>query len=214
MKYKVNIGCGRTPTEGWVNFDNTPAINLSHSPLKYWIAKSLRLLTPPQIENVEWNKTNKIGFADATKRIPLRDGTAECIYTSHMVEHLSREGANAFLNEALRVLEVGGVLRIAVPDLRIAIGEYEETRDADKFMEGLLVTAPPLNTLKQKVFLLASGYRHHQWMYDGQSLSKLMTMLGFQHVSVCEPGETNIALPTNLNLYERSKDSVYVEGVK
>ena len=125
MSHRVNIGCGRTPTDGWLNLDNTPAIKLAKSPFKYWVAKSLKLLKQKQIDNIEWNKTHKIGFADATKRIPLSDSTAECIYTSHMVEHLSRDGAINFLKEALRVLEVDGVLRIAVPDLRIAIEEYD-----------------------------------------------------------------------------------------
>ena len=39
MKHRINIGCGRTPTEGWMNFDNTPAIILANSPFKYFVAK-------------------------------------------------------------------------------------------------------------------------------------------------------------------------------
>tara|TARA_B110000967_G_C18287461_1_gene272125 strand:- start:193 stop:336 length:144 start_codon:yes stop_codon:yes gene_type:complete len=46
MKLKVNIGCGSSPTEGWINFDNTPAIKLAHSPFKFWILKLFGLLNP------------------------------------------------------------------------------------------------------------------------------------------------------------------------
>ena len=151
MSIKVNIGCGRTPTEGWLNFDNSPAIKLAKSPFKYKLAKAIGLLNEGQIENIKWNMKHNIQFADATKSIPLQTSSVDCMYTSHMVEHLSQKGARSFLKEVKRVLKVGGVVRIAVPDLRIAVDDYLETNDADAFMRGILVQAPEINTLKQKI---------------------------------------------------------------
>ena len=121
MTIKVNFGCGTTPTDGWINYDNSFALKLANSSSLYILAKSLRLLTAEHIENVEWNKKHKIYFADATKKIPLEADSVECVYTSHMLEHISRDGALVFLSEALRVLKTNGVLRISVPDLRMAI---------------------------------------------------------------------------------------------
>ena len=66
------------------------------------------LLNAAQIENIEWNIANKVSFADATKIIPLASSSAACIYTSHMFEHLSREGAQVFLRESLHVLKKMG----------------------------------------------------------------------------------------------------------
>ena len=214
MKLKVNIGCGSTPTEGWKNFDNTPAIKLAHSPFKFWILKLFGLINPSQIENVEWNKENKILFADATKRIPLSDSSAECIYSSHMFEHLSRDGAILFLKDALRVLDNGGVLRISVPDLRHLINNYIANKDADEFMSKMFVSAPSLNLLRQKLILFFVGYRHHQWMYDGASLSKLILESGFKDAIVQDAGETCIKNFIGLNLFEREEESVYVEAIK
>ena len=214
MKLKVNIGCGSTPTEGWKNFDNTPAIKLAHSPFKFWILKLFGLINPSQIENVEWNKENKILFADATKRIPLSDSSAECIYSSHMFEHLSRDEAILFLKDALRVLDNGGVLRISVPDLRYFINNYIANKDADEFMSKMFVSAPSLNLLRQKFILFFVGYRHHQWMYDGASLSKLMLESGFKDAIVQDAGETCIKNFIGLNLFEREEESVYVEAIK
>ena len=213
MSIKVNIGCGRTPTEGWLNFDNSPAIKLAKSPFKYKFAKALGLLNEQQIENIKWNMEHNIQFADATKSIPLQTSSIDCIYTSHMVEHLSQKGVRSFLSEVKRVLKVGGVVRIAVPDLRIAVDDYLETNDADAFMRGILVQAPEINTLKQKINLFVSGYRHHQWMYDGASLSKLLIEMGFSSVEICKDGKTNIIDADGLNLHEREKKSVYVEGI-
>lgn len=213
MSIKVNIGCGRAPTEGWLNFDNSPAIKLAKSPFKYKLAKAMGLLNEQQIENIKWNMKHNIQFADATKSIPLQTSSVDCIYTSHMVEHLSQKGARSFIKEVKRVLKVGGVVRIAVPDLRIAVDDYLETNDADAFMRGILVQAPEINTLKQKINLFISGYRHHQWMYDGTSLSKLLIEMGFSSAEICKDGKTNIIDADGLNLYEREEQSVYVEGI-
>lgn len=214
MSNRVNIGCGKTPTNGWINMDNSLAIKLANSPLKYKIARTLGLLNAEQIENIEWNKLNKIKFADATKTLPLKDSSVECIYASHMFEHLPKNGAKIFLKEAKRVLKSGGILRLAVPDLKIAIEEYLKSRDADSFMERILVEPPPISSLKQKLILLITGYRHHQWMYDGVSLSKLFKEIGFNEVEICKSGYTKIHNPDELNLNEHEDYSVYVEGVK
>jgi hypothetical protein len=144
MNYYVNIGCGRTPTEGWKNYDNSPAIKLSNSPLKYSLAKSLGLLNPEQIENIEWLKKNKTEFSDATNKIPLPDKSVKVLYSSHMFEHLSRDGTIKFLNEARRVLSDDGVIRIVIPDLEKEIATYNENKNADNFMKSILVSAPPI----------------------------------------------------------------------
>ena len=174
----------------------------------------MKILNKEQIEYINWVKKNKIYYADVAKKIPLLSESAECIYTSHMLEHLSRKEANFFLNESLRVLEKGGILRVAVPDLKIAVSIYNETQDADAFMESILVAPPTLKTIKQKISLFFSGYRHHQWMYDEKSLSKLLKKIGFKEVFTCKAGQTNIENPGSLNLLERVEESVYLEAKK
>jgi SAM-dependent methyltransferase len=56
--------------------------------------------------------------------VPLADGTADFVYHSHVLEHLSREDARRFLHECHRILKPGGILRIVVPDLEDAAREY------------------------------------------------------------------------------------------
>ena len=210
---KINIGCGTSPTKGWLNYDNSNAIKLANSPFRYRIAKTLGLLSSAQIENIEWNRLNSIEFADASKSIPLADASVDCIYTSHMVEHLSKSEVKSFLKEAKRVLKPGMVLRIAVPDLKIAVNQYLKSKNADVFMRTLRVEAPPITTIRQKILLFIIGYRHHQWMYDGESLSKLLIEMGFKNVEVCKDGYTKIENPDGLDLYEQAEQSVYVEGI-
>lgn len=214
MTHRINIGCGSTPSEGWLNFDNTPAIKLANSPLKYRTAKLFGMLNKDHIENIEWNKKNKIKYADASKHIPLSSNSVEAIYTSHMFEHLSNEGAKSFLYEAKRILKNDGVLRIAIPDLKISVERYIANEDADEFMNSLLVEAPPIKSLKQKIFLFMNGYRHHQWMYDGKSLSNLFREVGLKNIKVCAEGETFIKDSSGLDLFERAEQSVVVEATK
>ena len=74
-----------------------------------------------------------------------------------MIEHLSREDPVYFLNEAFRVLAPGGILRIAVPDLKLAINSYFQTQVAHTFMEKILLAPPPKNTIKQKISFFLQG---------------------------------------------------------
>jgi len=213
MNRRVNLGCGTTPTLGWINLDNSPAIKIANSPLVYRIFKSLGFLNAEQIKNIEWNKKNKIVFGDASKRFPFEDKSIEVIYTSHMLEHLSQSNVENVLKEARRVLQPGGIIRIAVPDLRIIMEDYFQSGDANLCMERLMVQPQPINTLKQKLKLLLVGYRHHQWMYDGNSISKMLVIHGFKDVEIMEKGHTKINDPGPLDLNEREGESVYVEAV-
>ena len=53
--------------------------------------------------------------------IPFPDASFEFVYHSHVLEHFSKNDGVKLLQECFRVLDSGGVLRIAIPDLeRIA----------------------------------------------------------------------------------------------
>ena len=69
-------------------------------------------------------------------------------------------------------------------------------------------------SLAQRIRLLLVGTRHHQWMYDGNSLSRLLQKHGFIDTEIMPAGKTNIPEPGSLNLQERSDESVYVEAKK
>ncbi len=61
-----------------------------------------------------------------TTGVPAADASADVVYHSHVLEHLSRSGGQQFIAECFRVLKPGGVIRVAIPDLeRIAKGYVE-----------------------------------------------------------------------------------------
>ena len=130
-----------------------------------------------------------------------------------MLEHLSRSSANFFVKECHRVLKKGGILRIQVPDIKIKIDHYLKEKDADQFLESTELVTPPLDNFKSKIHLLFIGYRHHQWMYDANSLKKLFLINGFDNAIEQPPGESYIS-DNQINLSQYKHEALYVEAIK
>jgi predicted SAM-dependent methyltransferase len=211
---RINIGCGQTPTSSWKNFDNSFSLRLSKIPLIPDILHRLGFLESSQYQFIKFARTSDIEYGDATKGLPLKQESCEVVYSSHMLEHLDRYEANKFLKEAYRVLIPNGIIRIVVPDIKKQIAQYNNSGDADAFIEASHMCVPRPTSLAQKLRLLLVGTRHHQWMYDGISLSRLLQKHGFIETEIMPVGKTNIPEPRSLDLQERSSESVYVEARK
>lgn len=145
-------------------------------------------------------------------RLPVPDASADVVYSSHMLEHLDRHEARSFLREVDRVLRPGGIVRLSVPDLRIHVDNYLRSGDANQFIEDTHLTRPRLESLRARVRSWVVGERHHQWMYDGPSLCKLLRECGFVDPVVLPPNETRMSDPGLLCLDERAEQSVFVEA--
>ncbi len=211
---RLNIGCGSDPTPDWTNYDNSPSVWLAKHPLIAKVLSLFGLLDEMQKEFIEFAKKEKIGCADASKYLPEIDNSVGVVYSSHMLEHMDKEDREGFLDEAHRVLFPGGIIRLAVPNISFHIDRYVDDKDANRFMESTLLTKERPRTLRQKIRYILTGDRHHQWMYDGESLCKLLSTAGFEQAQVMQEGESQIPEPGQLNLRERAPESVFVEARK
>jgi predicted SAM-dependent methyltransferase len=214
MGLRINLGCGQTPTQGWRNFDNSLSLRLSKIPLLPDLLQKLGFLESSQGQFIRFARENDIEHGDATKGLPLQDESVDVLYSSHMLEHLDRNEAEKFLMEAFRVLHPGAIIRIAVPDIKKQVSHYNECGDAGAFIEATHLCVPRPRSLAQRLRLLFVGTRHHQWMYDGNSLSALLQKHGFVKAEVMPVGQTKIHDHEPLDLQERASESVYVEAEK
>ena len=210
---RINIGCGATPTEGWLNLDNSASVRLARWPLLVRALSGAGILDPRSSALAEVAERENVRFASAL-HIPCPDNAADVVYSSHMLEHLDRQEAKAFLLEVRRVLCPHGILRIAVPDLALLVKQYCLSGDADEFIARThMGLHRPVGFLPQLKAVLI-GPRHHLWMYDGSSLCKLLGQLGYADIRIMPPGTSTIPDPGSLDLKERADESVYVEALK
>jgi len=212
---KINVGCGATPTPGWINYDNSPSLLLARLPAWCCDLAARTLLSNEQRRFATFARRNRtlLRFADVSKRIPEATSSVSVVYSSHMIEHLDRSRAGKFLAEVRRVLVHGGIVRIVVPDLRKLIDAYLDSGSADAFLSSLHMS-PPKVSLVERIRIALIGYRHHLWMYDAKSLAALLTESGFHEARAMLPGETRIPSPGGLDLSERADESICVEAIR
>jgi len=194
---KLNIGCGTSGIEGWVNIDNSPSILLSCLPF------GRRIFRTP-----DWPRG--VRRADVRKRIPFPDSSVSCIYSSHTFEHFTYEESRAVARECFRVLRPGGILRIVVPDLGIMVRDYlADTADpmaSHRFVARLLLTA--------SVRDIVHAGAHHKQMFDARSLAHMLQGAGFPAPELSTFGSSRIAEITEIELESRRSESLYVEATR
>lgn len=203
---KLHLGCGTRTPEGWLNVDAALGARLAK-------LRPLRpLLRATGAFRLAWS--DAITIHDLRRPFPWPDASAEAIYSSHTLEHLSKFDGARFLDECARVLAPGGVVRIAVPDLAALVAEYEKgVLPAVDLIDrlGVAWTHPDDGWLKR---LLAPYVRYpHRCMYDARSL---LTALGSRGLLAQQSPPLLSRIPDidDVECVERVRDSVIVEAQK
>jgi len=92
-------------------------------------------------------------------RLPLRNFEVDVVVGHHIIEHFSDADRDAFIDEAYRVLRIGGSLLIFAPNLRTL---------AQRWLTGQLST--PLYTVNLYGAWMDSEHDRHKWGWDPASL--------------------------------------------
>ncbi|HEX5067567.1 MAG TPA: methyltransferase domain-containing protein [Myxococcota bacterium] len=204
-KVKLNLGCGPRTPDGWIHVDYAWGARLARLPFFRALNRRIRLF------DLDWSE--RIQLHDLTRRFPWRDASADVVYSSHTLEHFSREDGRAFLTECQRVLRKGGILRIVVPDLRRNVLAYLEGQvPADDFVEslGVLHGRTP-SRLKNRLAPFVQF--PHKCMYDGPRLLQILDEIGFE-ASARAAFESDIDDIRQVESADRTNDAVIVEGRK
>lgn len=202
---KLNLGCGAQVLDGWCNVDYAIGARFVKIPFFKWFNGKAKLF------NLTWDR--KIILHDLTKKFPWADDSVEIVYSSHTLEHFSKEDGKRFLSECHRVLKKKGIIRIVVPDLQDIINGYNDGRiKADDFLEKLGVLYDnSKNPMKKGLYFFFQF--PHKCMYDNQRLISVLNEIGFD-ASKRLPFDSVIEGIRGIELKERTEQAVIIEGYK
>lgn len=156
---RLHIGCGTNHFPGWTHLGMNAAL--------------------PHVDAL-WHSADGL---------PCEDATCQFIYSEHFLEHLNISEGRAFLRECHRALQPGGVVRIAMPDLRDCVSQYWNNNWCEQpwlkvhGYEWIATGAEYLN--------IAMRDWGHQWLYDREELRRRLSEAGFAIVRDVAWGESD-----------------------
>lgn len=209
---KVNLGCGTKTKEDWINLDYSLNAKLAYKyPKIRYILFRLKILNS-ELYQVPWGQHN-IMIHDVRKGLPFDDNSINYIYSSHMIEHLTKAEAIELLNECFRVLIKRGVIRLATPDLFKLVNNYlddyknnyTQNRASEKFLSSLGI----LNNNRK--WYLRFFYDHHKWLYDEKSMISILEAVGFINIKRREYKKGEVP---DIEYLDNRPESLFIEATK
>jgi len=119
-------------------------------------------------------------WVDLRNRLPFADGTIDCIYSHHVVEHLP-DLKNHFA-DVFRCLKPGGVYRVGGPNADSAIDAFQR-RDSDWFAD----FPDPRRSIGGRFENFIMCRREHLTILTESYLREIMEDIGFAKIERCLP---------------------------
>lgn len=171
----VNFGCGLSAADGWINYDASPTLRLQRLPLIGVLGK---ILVSPRFPDL-------VRYGDVVHGLPESSASADSVYCSHVLEHLSLEDLRLALFEVFRIMRSGAVFRGVLPDLEQDAKAYLSDVSVDacsKFMYATCLghVQRPYGFVGRLRALI--GNNHHLWMWDYKGLEDELKKIGFVEI--------------------------------
>ena len=133
----------------------------------------------PGFIHIDQAQFSHIDHCGSVGSLPMfYDNTVDLIYASHVLEYFDRTEVREVLKEWRRVLKVGGVLRVAVPDFAALIKAYH--------LYGLdRILGPLYGRMESGVKII-----YHKTVYDFDALAAVLAANGFDKVQRYDWRET------------------------
>jgi predicted SAM-dependent methyltransferase len=140
--------------------------------------------------------------------LPASSGTVRFIYSEHLFEHLPLDDAQYLMRDCAAVLQSGGIMRVAMPDLESLVAFYQGDWRTQPWIhehgyDHMSSAAEMLNT--------ALRDWGHQYIYDFTDLRQRLVAAGFTEVHRCEWGRSDV--PELAGLETRDDSRLVVEAV-
>jgi predicted SAM-dependent methyltransferase len=147
--------------------------------------------------------------ADIKAGLPLASDCIDYAVSVHALPELPYPELVPALRELRRVLKPGGVLRLVLPDLDLAIDAYRRG-DSDYFK----VDPDEVQSLGGKLIVQMLWYGYSRSLFTGDFAAELLEKAGFEQVRPCRYRQTASAFAEIVALDNREDESLYVEARK
>lgn len=179
MALYVQYGCGLSCPAGWLNFDASPTLRLQRLPaIGRLFGGAVRF-------------PDGVRYGDIVKGLPLAAGSADGVYASHVLEHLTFADCAVALRNTFGLLKPGGLFRLVVPDLECRARQYlARLEDGDAranswFMRAAGLGAESRSRGAAALARATFGNSAHLWMWDGRAMAAALRQAGFVDIRRC-----------------------------
>lgn len=147
--------------------------------------------------------------ADVRTGLPLETGSIAYITSIHALPELPYPDLIPALRELHRVLKPGGALRLALPDLERGIAAYQ-SGDAEYFH----VPDEDARSIGAKFVTQMVWYGYSRTLFVPDFVQELLERAGFARVERCAYRQTAGPWPEIVELDNRPRESLFMEGYK
>ena len=134
-------------------------------------------------------------YLDAAERFPFPDATFDYIFSEHVIEHLPFESGNMMLGECYRVLQPGGRIRLATPNLeRIAcLISNRKGCEESVYIDRASSRYIPSNRSRLAARVVNNFFWDfgHTFVYDPPALIECLQEGGFTDVKQVQPNQSD-----------------------
>lgn len=148
-------------------------------------------------------------LVDVNDGLPFPNASFAFVYSEHFIEHFTAEQGVSLLMETRRVLQPGGVMRIATPDLRFIAWRYFFRWRAQEW-----ITRYEYEWMQTGAEMVNVAFREwgHQYLYDKPELERRLREAGFSRVWRAKRNRS--AYPALRNLETRKDSALILETIR
>lgn len=152
-------------------------------------------LNMPGWLNTDIEPADGEAFLDAGEHFPLPDASFRLVFSEQVLEHLSYEQGLVMMKESCRILEHGGKVRVATPNLLklTDLLRDDKTPEQEAYVKGKMDWSGWKPTPDPADLILNSELTEygHQLVYTPKMLRKTLEAAGFTQIQQYQSGESD-----------------------
>ncbi len=200
----LHYGCGISVGGSWYNCDGSPTLRLQRLP---FIGKVFCNALSPRFPD-------EVHYGDIVAGIPIKTGSCDAIFCSHVLEHLTLVDLRKALTNTCKYLRPGGAFRLIVPDFELLVKAYQSNPNPEAISNFMTYTSLGRRSRPRGATAIAReifNNSHHLWMWDFKGLKMELENAGFVNIRRYGFGESHRLPFAEVENQERFDDALAIE---